>query len=124
MLTFGICLAVLTIALNYFLIPEMGMEGAALASFISIFLFNVVKLVFVKRKFGFYPFTNATYQVLGTLMLLWALFQLLQFPFNPILNILLKSIVVMVMYLGILYRFDISEDVSGILSKWLKRKTP
>ena len=123
-LTFGICLAVLTIALNYFLIPEMGMEGAALASFISIFLFNVVKLVFVKRKFGFYPFTNATYQVLGTLMLLWALFQLLQFPFNPILNILLKSIVVMVMYLGILYRFDISEDVSGILSKWLKRKTP
>ena len=58
------------------------MEGAALASFISIFLFNVAKLAFVKRKFGFSPFTNATYKVFGTLALLWAVFQLLQFPFN------------------------------------------
>ena len=123
-LVFGVGLAILTIALNYLLIPKMGMEGAALASFVSILIFNMVKLVFVKMKFDILPFTQATLKVLATLVLLSVLFILFQFPFHPIINILLKSSLIMVMYVGILYRFDISEDVTGILSKWLKKNTP
>ncbi|UII79748.1 polysaccharide biosynthesis C-terminal domain-containing protein [Flagellimonas sp. CMM7] len=123
-LVFGICLALVTIVLNLILIPRLGLEGAALASFISIFIFNLVKLVFVKLKFGFLPFTRATFKVFTTLILLGILFHLLQFSFHPIINIILKSALIVLMYLGILYRFEISEDVSGILSKWLKRKTP
>ena len=123
-LIFGVGLAVLTILLNYLLIPTLGLEGAALASFISIFIFNVVKLVFVKMKFGLTPFTGSTLRVLATLILLMVLFNLLQFPFHPIINIVLKSGLILVMYVGILYRFDISEDVTGFLSKWLKKNTP
>jgi O-antigen/teichoic acid export membrane protein len=121
-LIFGVCLAVLTIVLNFLFIPKWGMTGAALASFISIFIFNVVKLGFVKRKFGFLPFTGATLKVFATLLLLAVLFNMLQFSFHPIINILLKSILIVVMYVGILYRFEISEDVSGVLSKWLKKR--
>ena len=98
------------------------MTGAALASFVSIFIFNVVKLGFVKQKFGFLPFTGATFKVFATLFLLAVLFNMLQFPFHPILNIVLKSMLIVVMYVGILYRFEISEDVSGVLSKWLKKR--
>ncbi len=123
-LVFGVCLAALTILLNYLLIPVLGLEGAALASFVSIFIFNLTKLLFVKQKFGILPFSKATFKVLAVLVLLAVLFDLLQFPFHPILNILLKSTLVVVMYVGILYRFDISEDVSGVLSKWLKKETP
>ncbi|MEP3382979.1 MAG: polysaccharide biosynthesis C-terminal domain-containing protein, partial [Flavobacteriaceae bacterium] len=122
-LVFGVCLALMTIVLNYVLIPVFGLEGAALASFISIFIFNLVKLVFVKLKFGFLPFSKATLKVLATLILLGVLFHFLQFPFHPILNIVLKSMMIVMMYLGILYRFEISEDVSGVLSKWLKKRT-
>ena len=118
---FGVCLAALTILLNFLLIPKLGMEGAAWASFVSIFIFNLVKLVFVKLKFGILPFTSATFKVFSTLVLLIVLFDFVQFQFHPLINIGLKSILVSVMYLGILYRFNISEDVSGILSKWLKK---
>ncbi|KQC29232.1 lipopolysaccharide biosynthesis protein [Flagellimonas eckloniae] len=121
-LVFGICLALLTILLNFFLIPQFGLEGAALASFISIFIFNLAKLVFVKLKFGFLPFSKATIKVLVTLILVSVLFHLLQFSFHPIINIVLKSIFIVVMYLGILYRFEISEDITGVLSKWLKKR--
>ncbi len=123
-LVFGVGLAILTIVLNYWLIPKMGMEGAALASFVSILIFNVVKLVFVKMKFDILPFTKATFKVLATLVLLAVLFHLVQFPFHPVINIMLKSALIMLMYVGILYRFEISEDVTGILSKWLKKNTP
>lgn len=123
-LIFGVCLAALTIVLNYLLIPVLGLEGAALASFVSIFIFNLTKVVFVKQKFGILPFSKATFKVFAALVLLAVLFSVLQFPFHPILNIVLKSVLIVIMYVGILYRFDISEDVSGILSKWLKKKTP
>src|SRR5690606_35065959 len=86
-LVFGVGLAILTILLNYLLIPEMGLEGAALASFVSIFIFNLVKLIFVKMKFGILPFTYSTFKVFATLVLLAVLFDLLQFQFHPIVNI-------------------------------------
>ncbi|WP_222984062.1 lipopolysaccharide biosynthesis protein [Flagellimonas meishanensis] len=123
-LLYGIGLAALTIALNLVLIPRYGMEGAALASFVSIVLFNLAKLYFVWKKFGFLPFTAATFKVLSTLLLLGALFWLVDFSFHPVLNIILKSGLIVMMYLGILYRFNISDDITGFLSKWLKRKTP
>jgi len=100
------------------------LEGAALASFVSILIFNLVKLIFVKLKFGILPFTSATFKVFATLVLLAVLFDLLQFQFHPIINIGLKSLLIVVMYVGILYRFNISEDVTGFLSKWLKKNTP
>lgn len=123
-LIFGVCLAALTILLNYILIPKFGLEGAAFASFVSIFTFNLVKLIFVKVKFGIMPFTSATFKVFATLVLLAVLFDLVQFQFHPIINIGLKSLLIVVMYVGILYRFNISEDVTGFLSKWLKKNTP
>ncbi len=120
-LIFGVCLAGLTIVLNLILIPRLGLEGAALASFVSIFIFNLVKLVFVKQKFGIMPFTAATFKVFVTFLVLGSLFSLLQFPFQPIFNIALKSALIILMFLGILYRFNLSEDVSGIMAKWLKK---
>ncbi|SNY99782.1 lipopolysaccharide biosynthesis protein [Flagellimonas pacifica] len=121
-LVMGICFAVVTILLNLWLIPLYGIEGAALASFMAIFMFNLSKLIFVKLKFGFLPFSKATFKVFATLLLIGVLFYVLQFPFHPIINILLKSALIGAIYLGILFRFEISEDVSGVLSKWLRRR--
>nr|WP_299381922.1 oligosaccharide flippase family protein [Allomuricauda sp.] len=123
-LAMGISFALLTILLNLWFIPIYGIEGAAIASFVSIFLFNLSKLIFVKLKFGMLPTTPATFKVFATLLLIGALFSALQFPFHPLVNIGLKSSLILVMYLGILFRFNISEDVTGVMSKWLKRKTP
>ncbi len=123
-LLLGMLLALTTILLNIWLIPLLGIEGAALASFIAIFLFNCIKMVVVKVKFGLLPFAKGTFKILATLVLMGFLFWQLRFPFHPIFNIVLKSSIMVLMYLGILYRFDISEDVSGLIAKVLKRKTP
>lgn len=120
----GVLLALTTILLNLWLIPILGIEGAALASFMAIFLFNCIKMVVVKMKFGFFPFGKGTYKILATLVLMGFLFWQLHFAFHPMLNIILKSTLMLTMYVGILYRFDISEDVSGLISRWIKRKTP
>ncbi|MEL7268819.1 MAG: oligosaccharide flippase family protein [Bacteroidota bacterium] len=120
-LLFGVGLAILTIILNWILIPIYCIEGAAVASFTAIGIFNLAKLVFVKVKFGMIPFTGATFRVFWALLLLAVLFGIFDFGFHPIVNILLKSTIIGVMYVGILFRFELSEDLTGYLSRWLKR---
>ena len=117
-LLFGVCLAILTILLNLWLIPNMGTKGAALASFIAICLFNLLKLWFVKAKFEIQPFTVASVKVLAILLLLGALFSYLQLSFHPIANIIIKSAFLVAMYIGILFRFKISEDINGMIAKF------
>ena len=120
-LFFGVLLAVLAILLNLWLIPNYGLDGAAIASFSAFFIYNTLKLGYVKAKFKIVPFTNETLKVLALLLFMGALFTPFSFSFHPVLNIILKSILMSAMYLGVLYRFKISEDVYGVLRKFLGR---
>lgn len=120
-LFFGVLLAFMAVIFNLWLIPTYGINGAAIASFAAFFIYNTLKLYYVKSKFHISPFTSETVKVLGLLLLVGVLFYSFQFEFHPIINILLKSVLIAVMYVGILYRFKISEDVYGVLSKFLKK---
>ena len=46
--------AVINIILNYILIPLYSINGAALASAISVIVWNILMIVYIKKKFGFY----------------------------------------------------------------------
>jgi len=107
-LFFGVLLALLAIGLNLWLIPTYGLKGS-------------LKLMYVKSKFDIIPFTKETLKVIVLLCITGALFYYLQFSFHPIINIALKSMLMIALYGGILYRFKISEDVYGVISKFLKR---
>jgi len=121
LLGMGVLLAILVVLLNIWLIPTLGLNGAALATFIAIVIYNTLKLVYVKSKFDILPFTLETLKVLGLLMVLGSVFFLVTLPFHPIVNILLKSALTVMLYLVILYRFKISEDVYAMLAKFLKK---
>ena len=48
--------AIVNVLLNFFLIPKFGINGAALASMISLSIWNLIMVYFVKRELGFYTF--------------------------------------------------------------------
>lgn len=120
-LLMGALLAILTVLFNLWLIPKFGLDGAAIASFAAFFIYNTIKLVFVRLKYNIYPFTNATFRVLGLLLLTVAFFYYLQFPFHPLVNITIKSLLMIALYIGVLFRFKLSEDLIGVLSKFFGR---
>ena len=122
LLFMGVLLAVFTILFNWLLIPVYGLNGAAFATFIAICLYNVIKLIYVKRKFNIMPFTNETVKIAGLLVLMVSIFFFVELPFHPLVNIVVKSILIIAVYVGLLYRFKISEDVFGVLSRFLSRK--
>jgi O-antigen/teichoic acid export membrane protein len=118
----GVLLAVCTVIFNWILIPRIGIEGAALATFIAIFIYNLIKLIYVHHKLGLQPFTPETLKVFFLMVFIAAIFFPLQFPFHPIANIAIKSALISITYVAVLYRFKISEDIFGILSKYLGPK--
>tara|TARA_R110002050_G_scaffold16019_2_gene49026 strand:+ start:126449 stop:127912 length:1464 start_codon:yes stop_codon:yes gene_type:complete len=123
LLVMGVFLAFMTIIFNLWLIPAYGLLGAAIASFSALFIYNTVKLIFVKIRFGILPFTIEMFMTMGVLVLLSFGFYFIEFSFHPILNIIIKSVLIGFIYLWILFRFKLSEDVYGVISKYLKRKS-
>ncbi len=117
----GVGLALLTIGFNLWLIPTYGLNGAAIASFFAFFTYNLIKLIFVYRKYRMLPFSTATAKVLVLLGGMVAVFYFVQFPFHPIVSIVLKTGLMSGLYVWVLYRFTVSEDLSSLLKNLLKR---
>lgn len=121
LLAMGVFLAILTILFNLWLIPQYGLNGAAMATFMAICSYNTIKMVYVGLKFKMLPFTTASLKTLMLLMLVGVPLYFINFPFHPIVNIGIKSFLIVLIYVIGLYQFKISEDVSSVLSRFLKK---
>jgi O-antigen/teichoic acid export membrane protein len=121
-LVFGVVLVVLMVFLNIIFIPLLGINGAALATFLAIFSYNSIKLFFVYKKFKILPFTANTFKIGCFIFLGVVTFYFWDFPFQPIVNIVLKSLLIGVIYLFFVYRFNFSDDISSLINKLLKPK--
>jgi O-antigen/teichoic acid export membrane protein len=117
----GLLLAFLAISLNMIFIPIYGINGAAIATLISITLYSIAKLLFVVLKMKLYPFSNQTLYCLGVLIATFFLFYFWDFSFNPIVNIVLKSILVSVFYIFMNYKLKLSSDFNNVVNSILKK---
>ena len=117
----GLLLVFLTVALNMFFIPRFKITGTAVATLLSITLYSLAKLLFVVKRMHLYPFTKQTLYSLGITFALFLLFYFWEFPFNPIISIGLKSILVTILYVYINYKFVISIEINQALDLVLKK---
>ncbi|MUU77319.1 oligosaccharide flippase family protein [Winogradskyella endarachnes] len=121
-LFFGVLLAIMAIILNAIFIPIYGIEGSAFATFLAVFIYNTVKILFVKQKFNMLPFTLGSTKIVVTLLVLSLGFYFWDFPFQPILNIILKSILIGLIYVILIFKLNVSEDISNQIKKYLRFK--
>lgn len=105
---------------NWILIPIYGISGAALATACSIFLFNVIKYLLVYSKLHIQPFSwkSLIAMVIALSTFLFASF--LPSTDYSLFNIIYKSLIVGVFYLGIHYRLKTSEDLMGLVDQLRK----
>ncbi|MBO6516182.1 MAG: oligosaccharide flippase family protein [Bacteroidia bacterium] len=120
-LLFTLILGGVNIVLNYYLINDYGVVGAAMASFFSLALFNLMKYLFVLIKLGIQPFDASTLKIailFGGSYLLLSFFHL---NLHPIINITAYGgIISLVAVLGVLY-WNISEDARSLLVKYMNK---
>ena len=123
-LMLGLLLAFFAITLNMLLIPKYGINGAAIATLTAITLYSLAKLLFVVLQMKLYPFTLETLKSFGILILNFGLFYFWDFDLHPILNILLKSVLLTLFFGFINYFLKISPEINQVIDQILKFIVP
>ena len=117
----GVLLVFVVVGLNFIFIPMYGINGAALATLIAIGMYSLAKLLFVVLKMKLFPFTKNTIVSLVLAMITFLVFYHWDFSFHPFVNIVLKSILVTIFYLGLSFYFKVSSDINFVMNSVFKR---
>jgi len=118
----SLAMAISVILLNKWLINLIGINGAALATLIVVVFYSVFKIVYIKFKLKMQPFSFQTVKIVLVIGLIFIAFYFWNFNFHPLLNIVLKCIIICVLYLVIIKKIKISEDINGLFEKYFSLK--
>ena len=109
---------------------DLGTDGLALATLIVIFFANTFKLYFVKKKFLITPFTDKTLKMFLIIMGLYLGFNFWDFPIadvyffklpiHPTINIALKSLLIIPIYLFLVIKLNISPEIKNLTQRFYK----
>ena len=119
-LAFGVVLALLAFVLNVVLIPELGLMGAAIATFLAFACYNTAKLIIVYQKFRIHPFSKFTFYSIGLIILFSFSFYFWDFGIHPVVDIILKSVLIISLYLLIIFSLNLSSDINNLIKKYLR----
>jgi O-antigen/teichoic acid export membrane protein len=120
-LVFLFILGALAVITNMIFIPILGATGAALASAISVFLFNSIRYVFIFRVMKIQPFTFGTIKVLAICTLVLIINYLLPFTVNTIIDTAVRSLVILILFLTFILITKSSEDINSIFRNIMGR---
>lgn len=120
-LGFILFLGLTNLFLNYFLIHEYQVLGAAMATVIALVLFNILKLIFIYWKFKMHPFSFATIKIITLFTLIFAIMKWVNFQSNPFLEIIVNGLIISTFAIPIAYYWRISDDANVLLDDALIR---
>jgi O-antigen/teichoic acid export membrane protein len=112
--------SVLVVLTNFLLIPVLGITGAAVASFISKLIFNFLKFLFLKIKFGMQPFSYRHLLIVAIAAAAWYLSTFIPALNNYIFDIAVRSLALTVLFLIPVYGLKISKDFNLQIIKSLQ----
>ena len=116
-----ILLIILFIPLNYMLIKQYGLMGAAYGNLIAFTIYNTVRIIFLKVKFNLQPFSNKT---LLSLVMAAGVYFLCYYLFNGLsglMGIIIRSIVFSILFMTAVYILKLTPDAQQLIDVIKKR---
>ena len=116
---FVIIYLLLAVLLNLLLIPVLGIKGAALAAMCSMLVFNVLKFVFIYKKFNIQPYRRNHIRIILIGVIAYVITVQFIYPEHLILNITLKSMLFGVLFVLLNFLSGTSDDFTDLLKKYI-----
>jgi len=117
----GLILLLLIMPLSYFLVKAMGIMGPAVASLISLTLYNLVRFVFLYRKFKMQPFNLKTVYTILLAAFCFAITLFLFDDYRGIHWIILRSLLFTLAFASGTIASKLSPDVMPVWQTVRKR---
>lgn len=103
------------------LMPILGIEGAAIATLVAIVLVNIWRLLFIYKKMKIQPLSWKMLLVWGIGLICFSIANLLHNNFSPIFEIVLRGGSFAVLFLSLILKFKIVPDFNEMLKKIIKK---
>lgn len=117
----SILLTVLIIPLSYLLTVKYGILGPAVANLISFSIYNLIRFVFLWKKFNMQPFSSKTIEIAFISLIAYCISFLLFKSVNGIYGISGRTALFLLIYLTGVYIRNISPDVKPVIMNILIR---
>lgn len=117
----GILLITISIPLNYLLVKEYGINGAALSNLIAFIIYNVVRLYFIWYKFKMQPFSIKT---LLALVFTFLIYLACLYTFSGISGlgaIVVRTISFSILFMLAIFYFKLTPDAHQLLEVGKKK---
>jgi O-antigen/teichoic acid export membrane protein len=120
-LFFTIGLVVFAVISNYLFIPIFGMKGAAFASMVTLIVFNLLRIIFIRMHFKIQPFVWRHLWV-PVIIIAASLFSgVVGQIINVYIDMIIRSAVISLIFIVPVYWLEISSDTNHMIDKYLKR---
>ncbi len=114
-------LGIATIVTNRIFIPIYGMEGAALASLITLFVFNFIKFLILKINFGLSPFSLKSPVIFLFLVISYFIISTIPQLADPWLDLFVRCAAIGTLSILSIYLIRPSEEIVRFISLILDR---
>ncbi len=125
---FIVIFGLLVVATNLIFIKLFGIVGAAAASAISVFAYSLMRVIFLMKRYKMQPFSLRHLVILFIGVGVYLLSMLIPDLYNEnskyltlALDIIVRSGMITIVYVGLVYLFKLSPDLERFVGKLVKR---
>ncbi len=115
---FVIVYLILLVVTNIIMIPKYGISGAAIASMLSVLIFNILKYLLLFNKYNIQPYNYRYLIILGFGIVCYTGIYYLPMPEALIPNIFIKSSLFGLCYLIFIFMTGYSEDINHLINSF------
>lgn len=115
-LPFSIAMAVSVYFLNDYLIDLYGINGAAISTFIVLLIFTVLKIIYIGYKIKLQPFNFNSIKIFTSILLIYFFNSYINLELSPLIEIIIRSIIILITYVLIIYFFGVSKKMKDLLN--------
>ena len=120
-LPFSIAMAISVYFLNDVLIDLYGINGAAISTLIVLSVFTFLKVLFIKHKLKINPYNFNSIKIILIVMLMYLSISYVGFMHSAFIDIVLRSVIVSIIYIGLVYYLNLSTAINNIIKSLFKR---
>lgn len=118
----SVLLLISVVILDYVFIPVYGVYGAAWVSAGTLIVFNIIKTIFLYRKFKLHPFSNRSWMVLAAGAVAMLVGYIWPYILNPYIDTIIRSIIILLTYTALLIWLKPSADMVSFIESIKKNK--
>jgi len=122
---FMLIMIVLIVITNLIFIPLWGITGAAVATFVSTLIYSMVRVLFLGLRYMMHPFRWAHISSVLITLIIYYFASILNTGLEPLLNILIKSVICGSLFLVLVYILrcspDFNDTIKELIGNFVKR---